>query len=88
MKKIDKYLELNAFSLNKKQKNKVFFDLIKSLTKHHYDNSIEYKKILDVILFAQVSIFQKNLVIKYLLMRFINLLRKEIKMILQERFLL
>ena len=49
MKKIDKYLELNAFSLNKKQKNKVFFDLIKSLTKHHYDNSIEYKKILDVI---------------------------------------
>ena len=37
MEKIDKYLELNAFSLNKKQKNKVFFDIIKSLTKYHYD---------------------------------------------------
>ena len=49
MEKINKYLELSAFSLNKKQKNKVFFDLINSLTKYHYNNSIEYKKILDVV---------------------------------------
>ena len=50
MEKINKYLELNAFSLNKEKKNKVFFDLIKSLTRHHYNNSAEYKKILDVML--------------------------------------
>ena len=49
MKKINEYLKLSAFSLNKEKKNKVFFELIKSLTRHHYSNSIEYKKILDVI---------------------------------------
>ena len=50
MEKINKYLELSAFSLNKEKKSKVFFDLIKSLTRHHYNNSAEYKKILDVML--------------------------------------
>ena len=47
MEKIDKYLESNPFSLNNHKKNKVFFDIIKSLTKYHYNRSAEYKKILD-----------------------------------------
>ena len=49
MEKIDKYLESNPFSLNNHKKNKVFFDIIKSLTKYHYNRSF-IKKILDGVL--------------------------------------
>ena len=49
MEKLNEYLELSAFSLNKDQKKKVFFDLIKMLTRYHYNNSIEYKKIIDIV---------------------------------------
>ena len=58
MEKINKYLELNAFSLNREQKNKIFLDIINSLTKHHYLNSLEYKKILDGL---AVKFYNKNL---------------------------
>ena len=45
--KIDEYLNLEPFSLNKKKKGKLFSILINDLTKYHYKHCYEYKKFLN-----------------------------------------
>ena len=44
---IDNFLNIQPFSLNKKDKKEIFKKRILSLTNFHYKNSIEYKKIID-----------------------------------------
>ena len=44
---IEDYKKLEPYSLDKSEKKKIFENLINSLTLHHYNNSKEYKKILD-----------------------------------------
>lgn len=44
---LEKFYELEPYELNKKEKNELFFEEIKSLTKHHYNSCSGYKKILD-----------------------------------------
>ena len=44
---LEKFYEIEPYELDKKTKDKLFFDEIKSLTEHHYSNCEGYKRILD-----------------------------------------
>ena len=44
---LEKFYEIQPYELNKKEKNDIFFDEIKSLTFHHYEKCLGYKKIID-----------------------------------------
>ena len=43
---LDNLLKLDPFSINRKEKNKIFTDQIRSLTFHHYQFCKKYKKII------------------------------------------
>ena len=43
------YKKLEPFSLSKEEKKKFFLKKINSLTLHHYKNSKDYKKLLDLL---------------------------------------
>lgn len=45
--KLEKFYEIEPYELDKKEKDKLFFGEIKSLTEHHYNNCEGYKKIID-----------------------------------------
>ena len=47
MKNINKFLEIEPFSLKKTEKKKSFNDLVLNLTNHHYRKSSEYRKLID-----------------------------------------
>ncbi len=47
MTEIEKYLNLNAYSLKKEIKKKLFLKIMNILTKHHYNNSPQYKSLID-----------------------------------------
>ena len=53
---IKDYKKLDPFSLDGNKKEKLFANLINSLTLHHYKNSQSYKKILDFFKYK----FKKN----------------------------
>jgi len=44
---INDLLHIDPYSLNKEEKQNVLSQMLSSLTKHHYNNCIPYKKILD-----------------------------------------
>ena len=47
MNEIYKFLEIEPFSLDKKEKNLEFIKILNKIVSHHYNNSERYKKILD-----------------------------------------
>ena len=47
MKEINQLFEINPFSINKDRKTFLFKKILNKLTFHHYQNSKEYKKLLD-----------------------------------------
>ena len=47
MKDINKLFETNIFSTSRDKKNLLFKKILNKLTFHHYQNSKEYKKLLD-----------------------------------------
>ena len=48
---IDSLLKLNPFDINKRKKNKIYIDCIKSLSLHHYRCCKKYKKIINNLKF-------------------------------------
>ena len=44
---LDKFHELEPYGLNKTEKEKLLFEALQNLTRHHYENCEGYKKILD-----------------------------------------
>ena len=49
MNEIYKFLEIEPFSLDKKEKNLEFIKILNKIVSHHYNNSERYKKILDFL---------------------------------------
>lgn len=47
---LEKFHEIEPYELNKNEKKDLFFNEIKSLTEHHYDNCDGYKRILDKLI--------------------------------------
>ena len=48
---LDELLNISPYSLDATQKEEILSDLLSELTKYHYDNCVEYKKILDILNF-------------------------------------
>ena len=48
---IDSLQKLNPFDVNKRKKNKIYIDHIKSLSLHHYKCCKKYKKIINNLKF-------------------------------------
>ena len=46
--KIEDLFDNPSYSLKRKEKEKLYIEALNDLTKHHYSNCIEYKKILDI----------------------------------------
>ena len=48
---IDSLEKLNPFGVNKKEKNKIYINYLKSLSLHHYNHCEKYKKIINNLKF-------------------------------------
>ena len=57
---LDKFIDLEPFSLREKEKNKIFSEQIIYLTKFHYKNCFEYKKIINFLKFNFKKKYQKE----------------------------
>ena len=59
MQNINKFFEINPYSLDEREKNNILKKTLNNLTNHHYFNSKNYKKLLDYFNFDKKNI--KNL---------------------------
>ena len=60
---IEKYLEFEPFSLNRKEKDEMFTNLMNNLTYYHYKSCNEYKKFLNFFNYKK----KKNKINQFLL---------------------